>query len=79
MFSLFFIDARTNTANMTQTASRSSGVCTDIRRNIAVPLLPAYQSLFAEIDLAFAAEEVQRLFLHRQKGGWTDTLITKCG
>jgi len=36
--------------------------------------LPAYQSLFAEIDLASAAEEVHNgYFSIDKKGGWTDT------
>jgi type III restriction enzyme len=42
--------------------------------------LPAYQSLFAETDLASAAEEVHNgYFSIDKKGGWTDTSETNAG
>ena len=42
--------------------------------------LPAYQSLFAEIDLASAAEEVHDgYFSIDKKGGWTDTSESNAG
>ncbi|MFT7042348.1 MAG: type III restriction enzyme [Candidatus Azotimanducaceae bacterium] len=42
--------------------------------------LPAYQSLFAEIDLDFAAEEVHNgYFSIDKKGGWTDTAENNAG
>lgn len=42
--------------------------------------LPAYQSLFAEIDLASAAEEVHNgYFSIDKKGGWSDTAETNAG
>lgn len=42
--------------------------------------LPAYQSLFAEIDLASAAEEVHNgYFSIDKKGGWTDTAENNAG
>ena len=42
--------------------------------------LPAYQGLFAEIDLASAAEEVHNgYFSIDKKGGWTDTSESNAG
>jgi len=42
--------------------------------------LPAYQSLFAEIDLESAAEEVHNgYFSIDKKGGWTDTAENNAG
>ncbi|CAN7599599.1 DEAD/DEAH box helicase family protein [Variovorax paradoxus] len=42
--------------------------------------LPAYQSLFAEIDLASAAEEVHNgYFSIDKKGGWSDTAENNAG
>ena len=42
--------------------------------------LPAYQSLFTEIDLASAAEEVHNgYFSIDKKGGWTDTAENNAG
>jgi type III restriction enzyme len=42
--------------------------------------LPAYQSLFGEIDLASAAEEVHNgYFSIDKKGGWTDTSENTAG
>lgn len=42
--------------------------------------LPAYQSLFAEIDLTSAAEEVHNgYFSIDKKGGWTDTSENNAG
>ncbi|MDO8268118.1 MAG: DEAD/DEAH box helicase family protein [Moraxellaceae bacterium] len=42
--------------------------------------LPAYQSLFSEIDLASAAEEVHNgYFSIDKKGGWTDTAENNAG
>jgi type III restriction enzyme len=42
--------------------------------------LPAYQSLFAEIDLASAAEEVHNgYFSIDKKGGWSDTSENNAG
>ena len=42
--------------------------------------LPAYQSLFAEIDLASATEEVHNgYFSIDKKGGWTDTSESNAG
>ena len=42
--------------------------------------LPAYQSLFAEIDLASASEEVHNgYFSIDKKGGWTDTAENNAG
>lgn len=42
--------------------------------------LPAYQSMFAEIDLASAAEEVHNgYFSTDKKGGWTDTSESNAG
>ena len=42
--------------------------------------LPAYQSMFAEIDLASAAEEVHNgYFSIDKKGGWTDTSESNAG
>jgi type III restriction enzyme len=42
--------------------------------------LPAYQSLFAEIDLASAAEAVHNgYFSIDKKGGWSDTLDNNAG
>jgi len=42
--------------------------------------LPAYQSLFAEIDLDSAAEEVHNgYFSIDKKGGWTDTAENNSG
>lgn len=42
--------------------------------------LPAYQSLFAEVDLAHAAEEVHNgYFSIDKKGGWSDTAENNAG
>ncbi|MBK6854955.1 MAG: DEAD/DEAH box helicase family protein [Burkholderiales bacterium] len=42
--------------------------------------LPAYQSLFAEVDLASAAEEVHNgYFSIDKKGGWSDTAENNAG
>ena len=42
--------------------------------------LPAYQSLFAEVDLASAAEEVHNgYFSIDKKGGWSDTSESNAG
>ena len=42
--------------------------------------LPAYQSLFAEVDLASAAEEVHNgYFSTDKKGGWSDTSENNAG
>ncbi|MGV8893840.1 MAG: type III restriction-modification system endonuclease [Burkholderiaceae bacterium] len=76
VLSLFFIDAvdryRQYDADGNAVKGDYARIFEDEYRRAAK--LPAYQSLFAEVDLASAAEEVHNgYFSIDKKGGWSDT------
>jgi len=82
VLSLFFIDAVDRYRQYDAAGNSVKGVYARIfeeeyRRTAK---LPAYQSLFAEIDPARAAEEVHNgYFSIDKKGGWTDTSESNAG
>jgi type III restriction enzyme len=82
VLSLFFIDA---VDRYRQYDADGNGVKGDYARIFEeeyrrAAKLPAYQSLFAEVDLASAAEEVHNgYFSIDKKGGWSDTSENNAG
>ena len=82
VLSLFFIDA---VDRYRQYDTEGNPVKGDYARIFEeeyrrVAKLPAYQSLFAEVDLNHAAEEVHNgYFSIDKKGGWTDTSESNAG
>ncbi|UXB25803.1 DEAD/DEAH box helicase family protein [Stenotrophomonas maltophilia] len=82
VLSLFFIDAVDKYRQYDADGQPVKGVYAQIfeEEYRRAAKLPAYQSLFAEIDLAFAAEEVHNgYFSIDKKGGWTDTFDNNAG
>lgn len=82
VLSLFFIDAvdryRQYDADGNSVKGDYARIFEEEYRRAAK--LPAYQSLFAEIDLTSAAEEVHNgYFSIDKKGGWTDTSESNAG
>ncbi|SDQ23141.1 type III restriction enzyme [Paraburkholderia fungorum] len=82
VLSLFFIDAVERYRRYDAEGNAAKGdyarVFEDEYRRAAK--LPAYQSLFAEVDLAHAAEEVHNgYFSIDKKGGWSDTAENNAG
>lgn len=82
VLSLFFIDAvdkyRQYDADGKPVKGEYARIFEEEYRRAAK--LPAYQSLFAEIDLASAAEAVHNgYFSIDKKGGWSDTTETNAG
>jgi type III restriction enzyme len=82
VLSLFFIDAvdryRTYDADRNPVKGDYARIFEEEYRRAAK--LPAYQSLFTEIDLASAAEEVHNgYFSIDKKGGWSDTAENNAG
>ena len=82
VLSLFFIDAVDKYRQYDSDGNPVKGdyarIFEDEYRRAA--RLPAYQSLFAEIDLDAAAEEVHNgYFSIDKKGGWTDTAENNAG
>ncbi len=82
VLSLFFIDAVERYRRYDQDGHPVKGkyakIFEDEYRRAAK--LPTYQSLFAEIDLESAAEEVHNgYFSIDKKGGWTDTAENNAG
>ena len=82
VLSLFFIDAVERYRQYDKDGSPVKGAyaCIFEEEYRRAAKLPAYQSLFAEIDLASAAEEVHNgYFSIDKKGGWSDTAETNAG
>ncbi|ELE7121139.1 DEAD/DEAH box helicase family protein [Pseudomonas aeruginosa] len=82
VLSLFFIDAVDKYRQYDADGQPVKGVYAQIfeEEYRRAAKLPAYQSLFAEIDLASAAEEVHNgYFSIDKKGGWTDTAENNAG
>lgn len=82
VLSLFFIDAVDKYRQYDADGQPVKGVYAQIfeEEYRRAAKLPAYQSLFAEIDLAFAAEDVHNgYFSIDKKGGWTDTAENNAG
>ncbi len=82
VLSLFFIDAVDKYRQYDADGQPVKGVYAQIfeEEYRRAAKLPAYQSLFAEIDLAFAAEEVHNgYFSIDKKGGWLDTAENNAG
>ena len=82
VLSLFFIDAVDRYRQYDTDGNAIKGdyarIFEDEYRRAAK--LPAYQSLFAEVDLASAAEEVHNgYFSIDKKGGWSDTSENNAG
>lgn len=82
VLSLFFIDAVDRYRQYDPDGNAIKGdyarIFEDEYRRAAK--LPAYQSLFAEVDLASAAEEVHNgYFSIDKKGGWSDTSENNAG
>ncbi|MDR5763817.1 MULTISPECIES: type III restriction-modification system endonuclease [unclassified Caballeronia] len=82
VLSLFFIDAVERYRQYDAEGNAAKGdyarVFEEEYRRAAK--LPAYQSLFAEVDLAHAAEEVHDgYFSIDKKGGWSDTAENNAG
>ncbi|MBX3668510.1 MAG: DEAD/DEAH box helicase family protein [Rhodocyclaceae bacterium] len=82
VLSLFFIDAvdkyRQYDADGNPVKGDYASIFEEEYRRAAK--LPAYQSLFGEVDLASAAEEVHNgYFSIDKKGGWTDTSENTAG
>jgi type III restriction enzyme len=82
VLSLFFIDAveryRQYDAEGTPVKGDYARIFEEEYRRAAK--LPAFQSLFAEVDLAHAAEEVHNgYFSIDKKGGWSDTAENNAG
>ncbi|MCO7643283.1 DEAD/DEAH box helicase family protein [Pseudomonas sp. S 311-6] len=82
VLSLFFIDAVDKYRQYDADGQPVKGVYAQIfeEEYRRAAKLPAYQSLFAEIDLASAVEEVHNgYFSIDKKGGWTDTAENNAG
>ncbi len=82
VLSLFFIDAVDKYRQYDADGRPSKGVYAQMfeEEYRRAAKLPAYQSLFAEIDLESAAEEVHNgYFSIDKKGGWTDTADNNAG
>lgn len=82
VLSLFFIDAVDKYRQYDADGQPVKGVYAQIfeEEYRRAAKLPAYQSLFAEIDLDSAAEEVHNgYFSIDKKGGWTDTAENNAG
>ncbi|HDS1156071.1 TPA: DEAD/DEAH box helicase family protein [Stenotrophomonas maltophilia] len=82
VLSLFFIDAVDKYRQYDADGQPVKGVYAQMfeEEYRRAAKLPAYQSLFAEIDLASAAEEVHNgYFSIDKKGGWTDTAENNAG
>lgn len=82
VLSLFFIDAVDKYRQYDGDGQPVKGVYAQIfeEEYRRAAKLPAYQSLFAEIDLDSAAEEVHNgYFSIDKKGGWTDTAENNAG
>ncbi|WP_363796890.1 DEAD/DEAH box helicase family protein [Lysobacter firmicutimachus] len=82
VLSLFFIDAVDKYRQYDADGQPVKGVYAQMfeEEYRRAAKLPAYQSLFAEIDLASAAEEAHSgYFSIDKKGGWTDTAENNAG
>ena len=82
VLSLFFIDSVDRYRQYDADGKPVNGVYAQIfeEEYRRAAKLPAYQSLFAEIDLDSAAEEVHNgYFSIDKKGGWTDTAENNAG
>ncbi|MFA7580963.1 DEAD/DEAH box helicase family protein, partial [Castellaniella sp.] len=82
VLSLFFIDAVDKYRQYDADGQPVNGVYAQMfeEEYRRAAKLPAYQSLFAEIDLESAAEEVHNgYFSIDKKGGWTDTAENNAG
>lgn len=82
VLSLFFIDAVDKYRQYDADGQPVKGVYAQMfeEEYRRAAKLPAYQSLFTEIDLASAAEEVHNgYFSIDKKGGWTDTAENNAG
>ena len=82
VLSLFFIDAEDKYRQYDADGHPVKGVYAQMfeEEYRRAAKLPAYQSLFAEIDLESAAEEVHNgYFSIDKKGGWTDTAENNAG
>ncbi|MEG7405836.1 type III restriction-modification system endonuclease [Serratia marcescens] len=82
VLSLFFIDAVDKYRQYDADGQPVKGVYAQMfeEEYRRAAKLPAYQSLFAEIDLESAAEEVHNgYFSIDKKGGWTDTAENNAG
>lgn len=82
VLSLFFIDAVDKYRQYDADGQPVKGVYAQMfeEEYRRAAKLPAYQSLFAEIDLASAAEDVHNgYFSIDKKGGWTDTAENNAG
>ena len=82
VLSLFFIDSVDRYRQYDADGQPVKGVYAQIfeEEYRRAARLPAYQSLFAEIDLDSAAEEVHNgYFSIDKKGGWTDTAENNAG
>lgn len=82
VLSLFFIDSVDRYRQYDADGQPVKGVYAQIfeEEYRRAAKLPAYQSLFAEIDLDSAAEEVHNgYFSIDKKGGWTDTAENNAG
>ncbi|MBU2048292.1 MAG: DEAD/DEAH box helicase family protein [Gammaproteobacteria bacterium] len=82
VLSLFFIDAVDKYRQYDADGQAVKGVYAQIfeEEYRRAAKLPVYQSLFAEIDLASAAEDVHNgYFSIDKKGGWTDTAENNAG
>ncbi len=82
VLSLFFIDAVDKYRQYDADGQPIKGVYAQMfeEEYRRAARLPAYQSLFAEIDLESAAEEVHNgYFSIDKKGGWTDTAENNAG
>lgn len=82
VLSLFFIDSVDRYRQFDADGQPVKGVYAQIfeEEYRRAAKLPAYQSLFAEIDLDSAAEEVHNgYFSIDKKGGWTDTAENNAG
>lgn len=82
VLSLFFIDAVDKYRQYDADGQPVKGVYAQMfeEEYRRAAKLPAYQSLFAEVDLASAAEEVHNgYFSIDKKGGWTDTAENNAG
>ncbi len=82
VLSLFFIDAVDKYRQYDAAGRPGKGVYAQMfeEEYRRAAKLPAYQSLFAEIDLESAAEEVHNgYFSIDKKGGWTDTADNNAG
>ena len=82
VLSLFFIDAVDKYRQYDADGQPVKGVYAQMfeEEYRRAAKLPAYQSLFAEVDLASAAEDVHNgYFSIDKKGGWTDTAENNAG